>query len=156
MEIAGLPMHPLVIHAAVLLTPLAVLSAVVFAVVPKWRYLSRWPTALLTLGAFGAIWVSRLSGPWLVDSRPELGALVRTHEERGEQLSLIMTAFTVLVLVAVWALAGVSGFASGVGTRESRIVVLDRVLPAVVVLVALLVLVWLVLTGDSGARAVWG
>jgi hypothetical protein len=32
---------------------------------------------------------------------------------------------------------------------------LDKVLPVVVVLAALLVLVWVFLTGDAGTRAVW-
>jgi hypothetical protein len=33
---------------------------------------------------------------------------------------------------------------------------LDKVLPAVLVLAAVVVLVWVVLTGDAGSRAVWG
>ena len=32
----------------------------------------------------------------------------------------------------------------------------DLVLPAVVVVVSLVVVVWCVLTGDAGARAIWG
>jgi hypothetical protein len=34
--------------------------------------------------------------------------------------------------------------------------VLDTVLPVVLVVGAVVVLVWVVLTGDAGARAVWG
>ena len=45
MEIAGLPLHPLVVHAAVVLIPLTALLAVAFAVLPRWRWLVRWPTA---------------------------------------------------------------------------------------------------------------
>lgn len=156
MEIAGLPLHPLVVHAAVVLTPLAVLSAVVFAVVPKWRYLTRWPSALLTVGALVVVWVARLSGRSLLAARPELAPLVRTHQQRGIQLSLLMILFTLVVLAGAWGLGGRSGLVSGAGARETRVAVLDKVLPAVVVVVGLAVTTWVVLCGDSGARALWG
>src|ERR671920_385700 len=156
MEIAGLPLHPLVIHAAVAVTPLAVFLAVVFAVRPQWRYLTRWPTGIAAILALGAIWVARLSGNALVDSRPELGQLVETHQDRGNVLSLLIILFTVVVGVAVWGLGGHSGFTSGIGERSTKVAVFDRVVPAVVVVVSLLVLVYLVLTGDAGARDVWG
>lgn len=156
MEIAGLPLHPLVVHAAIVLTPLAALSAVVFAVLPKWRYLSRWPTALLTIGALVAVWAARLSGNSLTEARPELRQLVRTHEARGSELSLLMIGFTVVVAAGFWGLGGISGFLSGAGARETRAAVLDKVLPVLLVLAAVLVLVWVFRTGDAGARAVWG
>jgi uncharacterized membrane protein len=156
MEIAGLPLHPLVIHAAVAVTPLAALLAIVFAVSPKWRYLTRWPTAIATVLALGAVWVARLSGNALVDSRPELGQLVEDHQARGNILSWLIIAFTVAVAVAVWGLGGRSGFTSGIGERGTTVPVLDKVVPAVVVLLAVAVMVYLVLTGDAGARAVWG
>jgi hypothetical protein len=156
MEIAGLPLHALVIHAAVVFTPLAVLVAVVFAVAPRWRYLTRWPAAALTLIALASVWLARLSGNALLDDRPELAALVRTHEERGDLLSLLMILFAVVMAVAVWGVAGPSGLVSGRGARVAQVAVLDKVMPAVVVLTALLVLVWVLLTGDAGSRAVWG
>ena len=66
--------------------------------------------------------------------------------------------FVLLVLVGVgaWSLGGPSALASGAGARESRVAVLDKVLPALLVLAGLAVLVLVVLTGDSGSRAVWG
>jgi hypothetical protein len=156
MEIAGLPLHPLVIHAAVAITPLAVFLAVVFAVRPRWRYLTRWPTAVAALLALGAIWAARITGNSLVTSRPELGQLVRTHQSRGNVLSLVIILFAIVVGVAVWGLGGQSGFTSGIGQRSTKVAVFDRVVPAVVVIVSLVVLVYLFLTGDAGARAVWG
>ena len=72
------------------------------------------------------------------------------------QLVLVMAVFTVLTLVGTWALGGSSALADGRGARESRAAALDRVLPALLVLGAVAVLVWVVLTGDAGARAVWG
>jgi hypothetical protein len=156
MEIAGLPLHVLVVHATVVFTPLAALAAVVFAVVPKWRYLSRWPTAILAVTAFGAVWVARLSGTSFKNELdPQIQELIQTHQDRGMQLSLLMILFLVVAAVAVWTLPGDSGFASGSGARESRVVALDKVMPAALVVSALLVLVWVILTGDAGSRAVW-
>ncbi|NUR06659.1 MAG: hypothetical protein HOQ22_17120 [Nocardioidaceae bacterium] len=156
MEIAGLPMHFLVVHAAVVFTPLAAAFALVFAVVPKWRYLTRWPTAVTAVIAFGAVWVARLSGTAFLDDNPGLGQSVSDHQRLGQQLSLLMILFVVLVVLAVWALGGASGLSSGRGGRESQAAALDKVLPTALVLAALLVLVWVVLTGDAGSRAVWG
>src|SRR3954453_9780076 len=155
MDIGGLPLHVLVNHAAVVFTPLAVLSALVFAGAPQYRYLTRWPTAVLTLMALGSVWTARISGNALVTERPELGQLVRTHQSRGNTLSLLMILFTVVVAFAVWGLGGRSGLISGAGDRETRVAALDRVLVAAVIVSALLVLVWVFLTGDAGARAVW-
>ena len=156
MEFAGLPLHPLVVHAAVVFTPLAAALAALFALVPRWRYLVRWPTAVTTVVALATVWVSRLSGESLLDSKPELRQLIHTHEERAEQLSLLMILFTVVVAVAVWGLGGRSGFTTGAGGRETRVAVLDKVLPVLLVVVAVVVLVWVGLTGDAGSRAVWG
>jgi hypothetical protein len=156
MHIAGLPLHPLVVHAAVVLTPLAALAAVVFAVVPRWRYLTRWPTVVLAAAAFVSVWVSRFTGNSFLNERPQLRQLVVTHQTRGRELSLLMVLFLVVVVVAAWALSGPSGLATGRGAREAPVAALDRVLPVVLVVAAVLVLVWVVLTGDAGARAVWG
>jgi hypothetical protein len=156
MTFAGLPLHPLVVHAAVVLTPLAVLLALGFAVRPRWRYLLRWPLAVTTAIALVTVWISRLSGNSLLHAKPQLHALVHTHEQRGAQLSLLMIVFTVVVAVAVWGLSGDSGLTSGAGARETQVAVLDKTLPVLLVVTAVLVLVWVVLTGDAGSRAVWG
>src|SRR4051794_36056311 len=161
MEIAGLPLHPLVIHAAVAITPLAVFLAVVFAVRPRWRYLTRWPTAVAALLAVGAIWAARITGNALASDRPELfqtpaGATIQTHQSRGNVLSLVIILFVIVVGIAVWGLGGQSGFTSGIGERSTKVAVFDRIVPAVVVIVSVVVLVYLFLTGDAGARAVWG
>ncbi|MBA2465368.1 MAG: hypothetical protein H0V42_10395 [Nocardioidaceae bacterium] len=156
MEFAGLPLHPLVVHAAVVLTPMAVVLVVAFAIRPRHRWLTRWPTAVITAGALVSVWVARLSGDALTESRPELEQLVRTHQERGELLSLLMVVFAVLTAAGVWFLGGPSVLVSGRGARASRAAVLDKVLPAVLVLAAVVVLVLVVLVGDSGSRAVWG
>jgi hypothetical protein len=80
---------------------------------------------------------------------------IHTHQALGNQLVAAMVVFTELVLVAAWMLGGPSAVVSGWRERGSRTVAFDRVLPVVLVLGALVVLVWVVRTGDAGARAVW-
>jgi hypothetical protein len=155
MEFAGLPFHFLILHAAVVLTPLAAVLAVAFAVLPRWRYLTRWPTAAMAVVALVTVWLSRLSGQSYLDANRGLADSVRVHQERGEMLSLLTILFTAVVAVAVWGLGGPSGFASGSGARPVRSVVVDRGLAVALVVTSLLVLVWVFLTGDAGARAVW-
>lgn len=156
MEIAGLPLHALVVHAAVVLVPLAVLLVLLFAMLPRHRWATRWPAAGFTAGALLATWVAKLSGESLEESRPELAPLVHEHSERGAQLAVLLTVLAVVLAVAVWSLGGGSALASGRGAVSSKIPVLEKVLPVVLVLLSIAVLIWVVLVGDSGARAVWG
>jgi hypothetical protein len=161
MEIGGLPVHPLVVHAAVVLTPAAAVLAAVFALRTRWRWLTRWPTVLTTVAALGALLVAKVSGESLLRSRtyllqsPALAEQIHSHQARANELVAIVAVFTVLVLVAAWTLGGPSALVTGWGARESRVVVLDRVLSVALVVGAVVVLVWVVRTGDAGARAVW-
>lgn len=157
MELGGLPLHPLVVHAAVTLIPVSALLAIAFAVVPRWRWLLRWPTLLAAVGAVAVAWVARLSGRSLYDSYvPQLQERVETHLARGELLSLLVIPFALLVVAACWTLAGKTALASGRGGQDSRVPGLEKVLPTLVVLASLVVIVMAVITGDAGSRSVWG
>jgi len=160
MEINGIPLHPLVVHAAVVLAPLAVLFGIAFAVRPSWRYLLRWPTALLAVGACGGLWVAKLTGQQfrddLLEQKRITQQLIDTHQSRGTVLAWVSIAFLALVVIGFWKLGGPSGFRSGRGEKAMGEGWLELVLPASIVVVGLVVLVWALLTGDAGARAVWG
>jgi hypothetical protein len=155
MEINGLPLHPLIVHAVVILGPLAGLTGLAYAFVPKWRWLLRWPLVVLSLVVATAALVAVQAGQSLLDSRPELEPIVADHADRGALLRTWSLTFVVDALLAAWALGGPSALASGGGARESK-GVLGWI--AMVLLVAgsigLVVLVFL--AGDSGAQAVWG
>jgi hypothetical protein len=156
MEISGLPLHPLVVHAAVVLIPLTAASGIALAVLPGWRWLSRWPAALASVATVGLAFLATTSGESLESSKPELRQLVHQHAERGDLLADLTVVLAVVVLVSAFLLPGDSGLASGKGAVASRVAVADKVLPALLVVVALVVLVQVYLTGESGARAVWG
>ena len=49
-EIGGLPAHILLVHAVVVLAPIAGLGAIVYAVAPRWRSYLAWPLGVLSLG----------------------------------------------------------------------------------------------------------
>jgi hypothetical protein len=155
MELAGLPLHPLVVHAAVVLSPLAALVALAYAAVARWRWLLRWPLVVGALVAAGACVAAYLSGDALLDQRPELAQLVGTHQDRGTVLMWLSLGFVADALLAAWALGGSSPLASGRGARETA-PGLGVVATVLLVAGALAMVVLTVLTGDAGSRAVWG
>lgn len=148
-----MPLHPLVVHAVVVLGPLAALTGLAYAFVPTWRWLLRWPLVVLAVVVAVTALTAVAAGEDLLASRPELAPIVEDHEEAGEMLRNVALGFVLVAGFGAWALGGASALASGKGARETRLAV-----PAVALLalgsVALLVTVYL--AGDSGSRAVWG
>jgi len=143
MEINGLPLHPLVVHAAVIFGPIAALAALAF-LVPRWRTRLRWPMVGLAVLATASIVAAYLTGDDFLEQKPELSTSpqVQTHEDRAGQLLWVTLAFGLIAIASGW-----------LATRTGALrVVLDVLLG--VSAVAVLVLVFL--TGEAGARAVWG
>jgi uncharacterized membrane protein len=143
MEINGLPLHPLVVHAAVVFGPLAALAALVY-LVPRWRDRARWPMVVLALVATAAIVAAYLSGDNFLDSKPELAnsPQVQTHEHRAGILLWVTIAFGMVALASGW--------------LHERSGVVRALLGVLLAVGAVAVLVMVILTGDAGARAVWG
>lgn len=143
MEINGLPLHPLVVHAAVVFGPLAAASALVY-LVPRWRDRARWPMVALSVVAAGALVLAYYSGGSFLNSKPELEAspLVQDHERLGRQLFWVSLAFGLVAVVSGW-----------LDARSGAPRVVFDVLLAVT---AVVLLVWVFRTGEAGARAVWG
>ena len=155
MELNGVPLHPLVVHAVVVLGPLAALTGLAYTAVPRWRWLLRWPLVALALVTAVTAFVAVVAGEDLLKSRPELAPIVADHQERGELLRNVALGYVLVAAFAAWALGGVSALASGRGARESR-GPLGLVAAVLLVVAAVGLLVMLYLAGDSGARAVWG
>src|SRR6478735_1363735 len=103
MEINGLPLHPLVVHAAVVFGPVAALTALAF-LVPRWRRQLRWPMVVLALIATGSIVAAYLTGNDFLQHKPELrtSPQVQTHHDRARQLLWVTVAFGVIALVSGW------------------------------------------------------
>jgi hypothetical protein len=156
-KIGGLPLHALVVHAAVVGIPLAALLAFLFAF-PKTRAWARWPLAIVVVGATAVAFVARQSGLALeaalgITSGNPVGPLIAKHYQLGNQLLYIMIAFSIIALVNVFVVSrGTPDTAPG-GTGQSAILRVG--LPILLVAVAVVALVWVVRVGDLGARAVW-
>ena len=150
-----MPLHPLVVHAVVVLGPLAALTGLVYAAVPRWRWLLRWPLLVLAVLTAVTAFLATTSGDELLEARPELEPLVEEHEERGELLRNVALGYVPVSVLAAWALGGVSALASGRGAQETR-GALGMVAAVLLAVASVALLVTLFLAGDSGARAVWG
>ncbi|HSX66115.1 DUF2231 domain-containing protein [Nocardioides sp.] len=153
MSIDGLPLHPLVVHAAVVLAPVAALLALLYAVVRAWRRILRHVTAGLALVGAVAVEVAYLSGKAFVEDVPALGQAVTEHSEFGRQLVWAVWILAILAVASWWVLpvTSVRGVGGGAAARFLR--------PALLVLqpLAAVVVLWLAFrAGHSGATAVWG
>ncbi len=146
MEINGLPLHPLVIHAAVVFGPLAGLLALAY-LVPKWRDRLRWPMVIGAIVALGAVYTAYLSGGDFRDSKdffnqPPLAEKIDTHEDLAGNLLRAAIAFAVIAVLSAWLHARTGALRIGLN------VLLAASAIGVIVLV--------VLTGEAGSQAVWG
>jgi uncharacterized membrane protein len=156
MQIAGVYLHPLIVHVVVVFAPLAGIGGILYAVVPKWRWWLRWPFVACAVIAAVAGVLAAQSGFSLEHAR-HLDQLpsVRTHQHRGSILRWVLLAFLVPTGLAAWLLGGESPLVSGWGSRQSRPGAVAVALQVLLVGGALFVLFWTVWTGDSGARTLW-
>lgn len=150
-----LPLHVLVIHATVVVLPVAGLLSIVFAAVPKWRWMLRWPTLLLGIGSFVLAWVTKESGEAFVKAKPALNQIIKEHQERGDLLFWFALVFAVISVAAVLLLTGPSALASGRGARTGGRRPLELLVSAAMVVIAVMLVVQTIRTGDAGAKAVW-
>jgi uncharacterized membrane protein len=157
MEFNGLPLHPLIVHVVVVFAPLASLGGILYAAVPKWRWWLRWPLVASAVLAAAAAIVSVQSGQDLENQRnlQTLPALA-THSQRGRFLRWLLLAFLFPTALAAWRLRGPTPLSTDGDSPAGRTGVTAWAIQALLVAGAIAVLVWVFLTGDSGARAVWG
>jgi hypothetical protein len=152
MTINGVPLHPLVVHAAVVLTPMAVL-AVLAMLVPRWRWAARWAALTLVVLAAASVQLAAMTGD---DLKHRVGgsALIETHEMWAGRLQAGTWVLAAATLVAFWVLPHATALRQG-RDKAPRLPVLVRPLTLLLPVLAVAVLALVVLTGDAGARAVW-
>ncbi len=152
--INGIPLHPLVVHTAVVLVPLAALFAIAYAVLPSRRWQTRTPAAVLAVVAAVAVWLAGATGDSLKEKLHENTSLIQTHEHYAGLLQASMWVLAALTVVAWWSLP----HHNPLPDKDHRRGVTTLAKPLVVLLpgAAAVTLVLVVLTGDKGARAVWG
>ncbi|WP_203934155.1 hypothetical protein [Virgisporangium ochraceum] len=164
-EFSGIPMHPLLVHAAVVFVPLLGLVAVGYAFVPMIRPHLRWVLAALAVMAPGAALFAKLSGDAFFDRGIARGQItegfipvIEEHQSFGT-MTLIWTivlgvaALALVYVVAPRAAAMGTAVTSGPAWRTNPI--LQWGLAAVVTVLAAISFYYVFKTGDSGAKAVW-
>ena len=140
----GLPLHPLLVHATVVIVPLAALSVLLSAVWPRFRAWAGWGPLALAVASVVLAPLSTSSGEQL-EHRVGESSAVQRHAQLGDMLIWWVVPLAVLAAVLYW------------WQRSSRpgkgLAVVVAVLP---VLVAVGTLVQVVLIGHSGAESAWG
>jgi len=138
----GLPLHPLVVHAAVVLIPLACLGALAVIVSARARERFGWLTVAFAVAAAGAAIVARISGEALAQGLGGTTPIIATHSQWGQ-----LTPWPAVALAI---------------TLPAGLLIRSRSKPAWIAAAALSVLAavaglaLVILTGHSGATAVWG
>ena len=152
--ILDIPLHPLVVHAVVVLAPLTALLLVLFAATERLRVRIGAVLPVLATLTYVAAFVAEKSGEAL---RTMIGGgsdLVEAHEELGERLPLALLGVAVLSWL-VWG-AWRRGFRIDDSTEEPvGTGVAFRVLSLAGVVAAVGLTALVVLVGHSGAVAVW-
>lgn len=146
----GLPVHPLVVHAVVVLLPLACLGTLAIAVRPAWR--ERFGVLVVGCAAVATVLipVATSSGEALEKRVGDPGV----HAELGDQL--IWFAIPLLVLSLALVVLDRRQRRAAEPTGERRTPVLTRAVAVLALVAAVAASVQVYRVGDSGAKAVWG
>ncbi|WP_098956950.1 DUF2231 domain-containing protein [Pseudonocardia sp. N23] len=166
----GIPLHPLVVHAVVVLVPAAVIGAVLVAVWPRLRPRWGWPVVVVTALGTLAIPIATSTGEGLEHNLPRTAAM-ETHTQLGDELLIFVAPMLIFVLGLVLldhlrrrSADAVTATArhAGPGTmaapriRDGQARIGIAVLAVLTVVFAVVSAVQVVRIGDSGARAAWG
>jgi uncharacterized membrane protein len=152
--INGIPLHPLVVHAAVVLVPLAAAFAAAYALWPRRRWQTRTPAAVLAVVGALCVQLAAMTGDQLKASLHEDTSLIRTHEHWAGLLQVAAWILAGLMVLGWWALPHENPLPDK--AHRDGVTILAKPLVALLPLASVAVLVLVVLTGDAGARAVWG
>ena len=144
-SITGLPMHPLVVHFAVVLLPLAAIMLITLFFVPRWRPAFRWLTMAGLIAGTGAAFVAKETG----EAFAAHVGLPQDHAVWGDALVFVAVALAIVAGAWFWLQRPVATrLAKG---REPVI----RAVGIVAVALGAAATVMTVIVGHSGATAVW-
>lgn len=143
----GLPVHPLIVHATVVLVPLAAVSVLLSVLWARFRDWAGWGPPALSVVALALTPLSTSSGEEF-ERRLGGGTLIEAHADLGELLLWWVLPLAVLAVAAWWL------------RRSGRLTDARRGLGAALTVLSAVAavgtLVLVVLIGHSGAKAAWG
>ena len=158
-KLFDLPGHPLLIHAPIVLLPIAAIATVVAAAQPAWRARVGWWILGGLLVTVVLLFAAKESGEALIDAYDRVngeGAVNIEQHESLAQTTFVMTlvwtvlfgVLTVLERVDRVRTSALESLATNSAVRQG-IVITSAAL-------GLLATVWLIRTGHEGAKSVWG
>lgn len=142
--VAGLPLHPLVIHMPVILIPLVAVGALVMSYLPSFSRRYGKVIFSLALIAQGSLFLSKLTGQALTNiMEKDMGR----HADLGEIAPFVTLPMTLLIYLRFRMDRSGSTFGS---------VLLRRLTSLALIVASLASIAIVVLVGHSGATSVWG
>lgn len=144
--VLGLPVHALVVHAVVILVPLAATAVAVIAIVPRWRPTYGPLVLAVTTVALVLVPVATNSGQKLndrIDAGGVVAEQIADHKMWGERVLWPTLALWLLAVVLVYL------------TRKQRTGRVLTVVAVLAVVAAAATIGTVAITGHLGSKAVW-
>lgn len=138
--IAGVPAHPLVVHAVVVGVPVLAVAGSVMLARSAWRRSWAWPLAVMVALLVPVAFLARETGQGL--QRGLGGGIAEQHAEYGLLAPFFVTAMALGCLA--FAVLRTRGRAAGITGG------------GLLVLTSVAAVAWVVVTGHSGADSSWG
>jgi len=142
--LAGLPLHPLLVHSAVVLVPLVAIGALVMSYLPSFSRRHGKIILILAVIAQVSVFLAKMSGEAFAEI---LDKNVEKHVELGEITPLVTLPMVILIYLRWRMDRSGSTFGS---------VVIRRLTSVALVVASLISIIVIVLVGHSGASSVWG
>jgi len=153
-RLLGLPAHPLVVHGAVVLVPLAAVAVIIVGLRERWRRTYYFPVTLTAFVGGVFAFLAQQSGEPLSHTVRQAGKRVGDHPEQGNAAFFFAMVFAVACVILY--------VAHRFGPRIRRELKLpelpvsdDLLLYAAILPFALLALFTMIVAGHSGAELVW-
>ena len=143
-SIAGLPLHPLVIHASIVLIPLVAVSGLVMSYLPSFSRRYGKVTLVIAIVAQLSLFLAKVTGEAFQEI---LDKDMGNHAELGEIAPFVTLPMVALIYLR-WRLDR-SG--ATVGSAWVR-----RLTSVALIVASLASIAVIVLVGHSGAESVWG
>jgi hypothetical protein len=141
---AGLPLHPLLVHSAVVLVPLVAIGGLVMSYLPSFSRRHGKLILIVALVAQVSVFLAKMSGEAFSEI---LDKEVEKHAQLGEITPFVTIPMVVLIYLR-WRMDR-----SGASTGS---VLIRRLTSVALVLASVASLVVIFLVGHSGASSVWG
>lgn len=143
-SVAGLPLHPLVIHASIVLIPLVAIGALVMSYLPSFS--RRYGKLILVIALFAqlSLFLAKVTGEAFEEI---LDKDMGNHAELGEIAPFITLPMVALIYLR-WRLDRSGATVGSVWLR--------RLTSLALIVASLASITVIVLVGHSGAESVWG